>query len=96
MSTTKQEISRISWVNLIAKLKVLFSIIESEKITKGAAITSLGDTTDLPAIAGVYADLEEARASVSSLRAGSETRLAAVEAKVDVIIAALKTAGVIA
>ena len=96
MPTIKQEISGLNWVNLIVKLKSIFTKIESQKITESATISAMGNTTDLTAIAAVYADLAAARTSVNTLRTDAESRLVAIEAKVDVIIAALKTSGVVA
>lgn len=96
MPTIKQEISGLNWVNLIAKLKSIFTKIESQKITESATISAMGNTTDLTAISAVYADLAAARTSVNTLRTDSEVRLVAIETKVDVIIAALKTSGVVA
>jgi hypothetical protein len=96
MPTIKQEISGLNWVNLILKLKSIFNKIESQKITESATISAMGNTTDLTAISAVYADLSEARVSVNTLRTDSEARLVAIEAKVDIIILALKTSGVVA
>lgn len=96
MSTTKQQIEDLNYVDFTGKLKTLFTKVSAGTITKASTITALGNTVDLTAIAASYVDLAAARTSVNTLRTDSEARLAAIEAKVDVIIAALKTAGVIA
>lgn len=62
------------------------------KQTPAAVIAALGTTSNLTAIAGSYADLAAARTSVNTLATETEARLDAIEAKVDALIAALKTA----
>lgn len=61
-----------------------------------AVVAAMGNTTDLTAIAGTYADLAAARTSVNTLRGEVETRLQAIETKVDAVISALQTAGLMA
>ena len=64
----------------------------------GATIAALGTTTNITAVPGSFADA----AAVQTYLAGAnvipniETRLDNLESKVDAVIAALKTAGVIA
>lgn len=62
----------------------------SSKAPKPTGIAALGTTANLTAIAGSYADLAAARASVNTLRTDAEARLDAIEAKLDALIAALK------
>ena len=61
----------------------------------GAAVTDIGVTGPLTAIAGVYADLAAARTSVNALRGDTEARLAALEAKMDALLNSLRTATII-
>lgn len=61
-----------------------------------AVVTALGTTTNLSAISATYADLAAARTSVNTLKGEVETRLDNIEAKLDEVIAALKTAGLMA
>lgn len=63
---------------------------------QAAHVATIGATTPLTAIAGTYADLAAARASVNTLRTDTEARLAAIEAKVDALITALHNAGLVA
>lgn len=131
MPTIKQEVSGLNWVNLIVKLKSIFTKIESEKIIKATAIAAMGNTTDLIAAVVVPATIADSNltaanaaaptkaevdAGINTLKAAvvnvlnikadnvdletlitsTEARLAAIEAKVDAVIAALKTSGVTA
>lgn len=96
MPTIKKQIEDLNYVDIAGKLRSLLTRVSAGTITQAEAITALGDTTDLTAIAASYADLAAARESVNTLRTDAEARLVAIEAKVDAIIAALKTAGVIA
>lgn len=58
-----------------------------------ATVAALGTTTNLTAIAGVFADLAAARTAVNTLATETEARLDAIEAKVDSILTSLKNAG---
>lgn len=64
-------------------------------VTPTAAPAALGATTNLTAIAGVYADLAAARTSVDTLRTDAEARLDAIEAKIDALRTALIASGVL-
>lgn len=72
-------------------------ILANDMASKQAAnVAALGTTTDLSAIAASYADLAAARVSVNTLKGEVETRLDAIEAKVDAVLSALKAAGLMA
>ncbi len=72
---------------------IVVAAIDSNGSGPAAAITALGTTANLTAIAATYADLAAARTSVNTLRTDTEARLDAIESKLDALIAALKTAG---
>ena len=76
--------------------KELADAIEAGSNPQAASVAALGATTDLPAVAAVFADLAAARSAVEAQRSGAEGRLDAVEAKIDEVIAALKAAGLMA
>jgi len=96
MATIKEATEKLNYFNFPAKVQELFTKVDTEKIsaTKATNITALGTTTNLTAIAATYADLAAARTSVDTLKTDVEARLDVIEAKVDALIAALKTAGV--
>lgn len=77
-------------------VQVKLSADSNGAVSQAAVVAALGTTTNLTAIAGSYADLAAARTSVNTLAGEVETRLDAIEAKVDAVIAALKTAGLMA
>ena len=91
--TTDQLIEKLTFFNLVEPLKVILRRIVP---TKATFVSAIKPTTPLTAIAGVYADLAAARTSVNTLRTDAETRLSAIETKVDAITAALKAAGLMA
>jgi len=91
MKTTQQLIQALNYFDLINKLKKLFTrISEESQVELLANVQPLGTTTNLTAIAAVYADLAEARTSVNTLRTNTESRLDAIEAKLDAVINSLK------
>lgn len=59
------------------------------------AIASLGATTNTTAVPGSFADLAAVQTFFVTHRAEVEARLDAIEAKVDAILAGLRTAGVL-
>jgi hypothetical protein len=62
------------------------------KQTPAAAIAALGSTSNITAVPGSFADEAAVQTYLVTLRADVEARLDALEAKVDAVIAALKTA----
>lgn len=100
--TTEQKIQALTWYDTITKEKnILFELsgkinsLEESTLEPSATIAVLGTTTNLPAVAGTYADLAAARTSVAAQNVAVEARLDAVEAKLDEVITKLKTAGLI-
>ena len=61
-----------------------------------AAIASLGATTNLTAVPGTFADEAAVQTYLVALRADVEARLDAIEVRVDAVLAALRTATVLA
>jgi len=96
--TFTQLLAELNFYDFVGKLRILFTKLNTEKLTASQAttITALGVTTDLTAISASYADLAAARTSVNALKGEVETRLDNIEAKIDDLIAKLKTAGIIA
>lgn len=62
------------------------------KMTPAAVVAALGATSNLTAVPGSFADVAAVRTYLITLQAEIETRLDNSEAKIDAIIAALKTA----
>lgn len=100
--TTEQKINKLTWYDTIGKEKeILLEIdakietLQDSELSPSATIAVLGTTTNLPAVAGTYADLAAARTSVAAQNVAVEARLDAIEAKVDEIITKLKAAGLI-
>lgn len=100
--TTEQKIKKLTYWNEIAKEKIVLlellakiEELEASELEPSATIAVLGTTTNLPAVAGSYADLAAARTSVASQNVAVEARLDLLDAKVDEIITKLKTAGLI-
>lgn len=58
-----------------------------------AHVANIEPTTDLTAIPGSFADLAAARSAVNTLKSDAESRLDAIEAKIDAVLAALQAAG---
>ena len=77
------------WLNkTVEKLK-------SSTLQPAETVAVIPASTNLPTVAGTFADLAAARTAVEAQRAGAEPRLDALEAKVNEIITKLKTAGII-
>lgn len=96
--TIDQLILEITWYDIVAKVKAIFTKINSTKLTasKATTITALGVTSDLTAISATFADLAASRTAVNTLKTETETRLDTIEAKIDSLIAKLKMAGLVA
>ena len=77
------------WLNkTVEKLK-------SSTLQPAETVAVIPASTNLPTVAGTFADLAAARTAVEAQRAGAEPRLDALETKVNEIITKLKTAGTI-
>lgn len=77
------------WLNeTVEKLK-------SSTLQPAETVAVIPASTNLPTVAGTFADLAAARTAVEAQRAGAEPRLDALETKVNEIITKLKTAGII-
>ena len=77
------------WLNkTVEKLK-------SSTLQPAEAVVVIPASTNLPTVAGTFADLAAARTAVEAQRAGAEPRLDALETKVNEIITKLKAAGII-
>ena len=77
------------WLNkTVEKLK-------SSTLQPADTVAVIPASTNLPTVAGTFADLAAARTAVEAQRAGAEPRLDALETKVNEIITKLKTAGII-
>ena len=77
------------WLNkTVEKLK-------SSALQPAETVAVIPASTNLPTVAGTFADLAAARTAVEAQRAGAEPRLDALETKVNEIITKLKTAGII-
>ena len=77
------------WLNkTVEKLK-------SSTLQPAETVAVIPASTNLPTVAGTFADLAAARTAVEAQRAGAEPRLDALEAKVNETITKLKTAGII-
>lgn len=66
--------------------------IPAQALQKSAKLTPVGAQA-LTAIAGTYADLAAARSSVNTLRTDTQASITAIQAKVDALIAALISGG---
>lgn len=100
--TTDEKIAKLTWFDTIGKEKTILSelsekinTLEASELEASATIAVLGTTTNLPAVAGTYADLAAARTSVAAQNVAVEARLDLLDAKVDEIITKLKAAGLI-
>ena len=69
--------------------------LKSSTLQPAEAVVVIPASTNLPTVAGTFADLAAARTAVEAQRAGAEPRLDALETKVNEIITKLKTAGII-
>lgn len=68
--------------------------LKSSTLQPAETVAVIPASTNLPTVAGTFADLA-ARTAVEAQRAGAEPRLDALETKVNEIITKLKTAGII-
>ena len=82
---------KVNWFWLTKTVEKL----KSSTLQPAEAVVVIPASTNLPTVAGTFADLAAARTAVEAQRAGAEPRLDALEAKVNEIIAKLKTAGII-
>jgi len=94
--TIPEQIKRLYNYNSASKLKKLFSDLYEVLVKPSATIAKITPTTNLPAVAGTYADLAAARTSVDAQRTAIEARLDAIETKIDEYNTKLKASGVIA
>lgn len=69
--------------------------VASGKI-QSPVVAALGTTTNLTAVPGSFADLAAVQTFFATHRAEVEARLDAIEAKVDAILTALKSGGIMA
>lgn len=69
--------------------------LKSSTLQPAETVAVIPASTNLPTVAGTFADLAAARTAVEAQRAGAEPRLDALETKVNEIITKLKTAGII-
>lgn len=67
-----------------------------ETFTQAATVAAIGATSNLTAVPGSFADLAAVQTYLVTLRSEAEARLDAIETKVDALLAALKTAGLVA
>ena len=82
---------KVNWFWLTETVEKL----KNSTLQPAEAVVVIPASTNLPTVAGTFADLAAARTAVEAQRAGAEPRLDALEAKVNEIITKLKTAGII-
>ena len=82
---------KVNWFWLTKTVEKL----KSSTIQPAETVAVIPASTNLPTVAGTFADLAAARTAVEAQRAGAEPRLDALETKVNEIITKLKTAGII-
>ena len=82
---------KVNWFWLTETVEKL----KSSTLQPAETVAVIPASTNLPTVAGTFADLAAARTAVEAQRAGAEPRLDALEAKVNEIITKLKTAGII-
>ena len=82
---------KVNWFWLTKTVEKL----KSSTLQPAETVAVIPASTNLPTVAGTFADLTAARAAVEAQRAGAEPRLDALEAKVNEIITKLKAAGII-
>lgn len=82
---------KVNWFWLTKTVEKL----KSSTLQPAEAVVVIPASTNLPTVAGTFADLAAARTAVEAQRAGAEPRLDALEAKVNEIITKLKAAGII-
>ena len=82
---------KVNWFWLTKTVEKL----KSSTLQPSETVAVIPASTNLPTVAGTFADLAAARTAVEAQRAGAEPRLDALEIKVNEIITKLKTAGII-
>lgn len=82
---------KVNWFWLTKTVEKL----KSSTLQPAETVAVIPASTNLPTVAGTFADLAAARTAVEAQRAGAEPRLDAIEAKVNEIITKLKAAGII-
>ena len=82
---------KVNWFWLTETVEKL----KSSTLQPAEKVVVISASTNLPTVAGTFADLAAARTAVEAQRAGAEPRLDALETKVNEIITKLKTAGII-
>ena len=82
---------KVNWFWLTETVEKL----KSSTLQPAETVAVIPASTNLPTVAGTFADLAASRTAVEAQRAGAEPRLDALEAKVNEIITKLKTAGII-
>ena len=82
---------KVNWFWLTKTVEKL----KSSPLQPAETVAVIPASTNLPTVAGTFADLAAARTAVEAQRAGAEPRLDTLETKVKEIITKLKTAGII-
>ena len=82
---------KVNWFWLTKTVEKL----KSSTLQPAETVAVIPASTNLPTVAGTFADLAAARTAVEAQRAGAEPTLDALETKVNEIITKLKTAGII-
>ena len=82
---------KVNWFWLTKTVEKL----KSSTLQPAETVAVIPASTNLPTVAGTFADLAAARTAVEAQRAGAEPRLDALETKVNEIITKLNTAGII-
>lgn len=82
---------KVNWFWLTETVEKL----KSSTLQPAETVAVIPASTNLPTVAGTFADLAAARTAVEAQRAGAEPRLDALETKVNEIITKLKAAGII-
>ena len=81
----------------IGKGTAIFTALKGIPLNgKATTVALTGANTPLTAIGATFADLAAANTAVTTLRSDAQTHIAALETKLDAVIGALKTAGVMA
>ena len=82
---------KVNWFWLTETVEKL----KSSTLQPAETVAVIPASTNLPTVAGTFADLAAARTAVEAQRAGAEPRLDALETKVNEISTKLKTAEII-
>ena len=82
---------KVNWFWLTKTVEKL----KSSTLQPAETVAVIPASTNLPTVAGTFADLAAARTAVEAQRAGAEPRLDALETKVNEIITKLKASGII-